>query len=65
MKPSVRKSVKELFLLFLFMNFVHITMPENVGYITEPIANYCDRAFGVTVFGSNWCEFVNGFLLNL
>ena len=34
---------------------VQITMLENVGYITELIANYCDRALGLTVFGASWC----------
>ena len=39
-------------------------MPENVGYITELITNYFDKALGFTVFGANWCEFVHGSLLN-
>ena len=47
------------------MNFVQITMPENVWFITELIANCCDKAVSLTVLGANWCEFVHGFLLNL
>ena len=49
---SVRQSVKEFF-LFLFINFVQvqITMPENVAYITELIADYFYKALGRTVLG--------------
>ena len=50
------------------MNFVQIqqiTMPENVGCITELIAGYCYKGLGHTGVGANWCEFVHGSLLNL
>ena len=43
-----------------------MTMPENVGYITELVANCCYEGLLATLFwGDNWCEFVHGSLLNL
>ena len=54
-------------LQFLFVNFVQdqeITMPENVGFITVLIANYCARV-SATLFVVNWCESVRGSLLNM
>ena len=44
-----------------------ITVPENVGYITELIADHCYnyKGLGHTVSGANWCEFLHGSLLNL
>ena len=50
------------------MNFDQIrqiAVPENVGYITELIQDYCFRGLGHTVSGAGWCEFVHGSLLNL
>ena len=44
------------------MNFVQvqeITMPENVGYITELIADFYYRGLGHTISGDNWGEFVH------
>ena len=40
-------------------------MPENVGYITELIANYCYKGLGYTDLGASQCEFVHGSLLRL
>ena len=40
-------------------------MLENVGYITELIANYCYKSLGHTGFWASWCEFVHGSLFNL
>ena len=54
-------------LYLLFMNFVHIqqiTIPENVGYVTELIACYCYKGLGNIILGANWCEFVHGSVLN-
>ena len=48
-------------LQFLFMTFVQnqeIIMPENVGYITELIANYCYKSQPHCI-GASWCEFVH------
>ena len=52
------KICKELFLscssFFLYLKFVRIKeiiMPENVGYISELTANYCNKGLGYTVLG--------------
>ena len=45
------------------MTFVQnqvIRIPENIGYITEQIANYCYKGLSLTVCSvANWCKFVH------
>ena len=40
-------------------------MPENVGFITELIADYCYKCLGHTVSRVSWCEFVHVSVLKL
>ena len=53
-----------------YVQFDQATMPENVEYITELIADYCYKGLSHFFFffffgGGNWYEFVPGSLLNL
>ena len=47
----MRQSVKELFVLVNFVQVQEITVPENVGYVAELIANYCYKGLCHTISG--------------